>query len=172
MIKKENIILVDTNDKEIGFEEKMKAHEEGKLHRAFSIYIFNSKGELLLQKREESKYHSGNLWTNTCCSHPRQGETAEEASHRRLQEEMGFDCELKEIFSFVYKVKLGEKLYEHEYDHVLIGQFDGSPKPDPEEVSDWKWVKINELEKDVEDNPDNYTYWFKISFKRVLDSMK
>lgn len=172
MIKEEKIILVDTNDNEIGLEEKMKAHEEAKLHRAFSVYVFNSEGKLLLQKREESKYHSGNLWTNTCCSHPRQGETTEEASHRRLQEEMGFDCGIKEIFSFIYKVKLGEKLYEHEYDHVLTGKFDGNPSPNPREVSDWKWVTISELEKDIENNPDSYTYWFKISFDRVIDFLK
>lgn len=163
----EEVILVDGNDREIGTEEKMKAHQEGKLHRAFSIFVFNSKGELLLQKRAKSKYHSGGLWTNTCCSHPRPGETLENSVHRRLKEEMGFDCELREIFSFKYKVKL-ENIFENEYDHVFIGKFDGKPHPNPEEVDEWKWIKLKELKNDMKKNPDKYSYWLKKSIDKVI----
>ncbi|MDP3057119.1 MAG: isopentenyl-diphosphate Delta-isomerase [bacterium] len=159
----EKIILVDKNDKEIGLGEKLKVHQEGKLHRAFSIFIFNSKGELMLQQRARSKYHSGGLWTNTCCSHPGSGERFEEAVHRRLQEEMGFDCEMKEIFSFIYKAKLDHGLWEHEFDHVFIGRFDGEPRINPEEADDWKWINFDELKKDISENSGNYTVWFKIA---------
>jgi len=163
----EEIILVDENDNEVGYGEKMAVHKEGKLHRAFSIFVFNSKGQLLLQKRAKSKYHSGGLWTNTCCSHPRKGENLLDAAHRRLKEEMGFDCELKELFGFVYKARLGD-LYEHEYDHVLIGEYDGEVKPNPEEVEDFKWVDVEEVKNDIKQNPDDYTYWFKIAFEKIL----
>lgn len=162
----QKVILVGKNDKEIGTCEKLKAHKEGKLHRAFSIFIFNSKGELLLQRRAKTKYHSGGLWSNTCCSHPRPGETLENAAHRRLKEEMGFDCELKEVFSFIYKVKL-DNLFEHEYDHVFTGKFDGEPTLNPEEADDWKWINMGELKEDMQKNPNNYTFWFKICIKRL-----
>ena len=168
---KEYVILVDEKDNETGLEEKMKAHEGGKLHRAFSIFIFNPEGKMLLQKRAESKYHCGGLWTNACCSHPRKGETVMEAAHRRLKEEMGFDCELKEAFSFVYKAKFGNGLTEHEYDHVFTGVYGGpEPIPDKNEVDDFKWIGMIELEKDVSANPDKYTPWFKIALKRLLKS--
>jgi len=166
------ILLVDENDKEVGIGEKIKTHQEGKLHRAFSIFVFNSKGQLLLQRRAKSKYHSGGLWTNTCCSHPRSGEDIEKAVHRRLKEEMGFDCELKEIFSFIYKVKFNNDLFEHEYDHVFIGKFNGEPIPNPEEVDEWKWVDMEELKKDIEKNPDSYTYWLKESIDKVISRLK
>jgi len=166
------VILVDENDNEIGTEEKMKAHQEGKLHRCFSIFVFNSKDELLLQKRAKSKYHSGGLWSNTCCSHPIPGEPIEKTVHQRLKEEMGFDCELKEIFSFTYKAKLDNNLFEHEYDHVFIGNFDGKPTPNPEEVDEWKWVDLEELKKGIQENPDNYTYWFKASIDKVISYLK
>ena len=168
----EMIILVDENDKEIGSEEKIKVHKEGKLHRAFSIFIFNSEGKMLLQKRAKSKYHSGGLWTNTCCSHPRAGESLNDAVHRRLKEEMGFDCELKEIFSFIYKVKFDNNLSEYEYDHVFIGKFDGSPKPNPDEADSYKWISLDELEKDIKQKPDDYTFWFKIAFDKLADYLK
>ncbi len=164
----ERIILVDENDKEIGIDEKIKVHREGKLHRAFSIFVFNSKGELLLQKRAKTKYHSGGLWTNTCCSHPRAGESLGKNVHRRLKEEMGFDCELTEIFSFTYHATFDNHLIEHEYDHVFIGKFDGEPSPSPEEVDNWKWMDMEELKADVQKNPDNYTYWFKTAIDKVL----
>jgi isopentenyl-diphosphate delta-isomerase len=165
------VILVDKNDKEVGIGEKIKTHQEGKLHRAFSIFVFNSNGELLLQKRAKSKYHCGGMWSNTCCSHPRPGESVEKAVHRRLKEEMGFDCELKEIFSFTYKVKFDDNFFEHEYDHVFIGNFDGKPNPNPEEVGEWKWISIEELKKDIRKNPDSYTYWLKKSIDKVVSHL-
>jgi len=162
------VILVDENDNVIGTGEKIKTHQEGKLHRAFSIFVFNSKGQLLLQRRAKSKYHSGGLWSNTCCSHPSPGESLEEAVHRRLKEEMGFDCELRGIFSFTYKVKFDDDLFENEYDHVFIGKFDGNPNPNPEEVDEWKWIDLEELKKGIRENPDNYTYWLKQSIDKVI----
>lgn len=162
------VILVDENDNEIGTGEKIKTHKEGKLHRAFSIFVFNSKGQLLLQRRAKSKYHSGGLWTNTCCSHPIPDEPIEKTVHRRLKEEMGFDCELKEIFSFTYKVNFDNDLFEHEYDHVFVGKFNGKPNPNPEEVDEWKWVDVEELKKDIQENPDNYSYWLKASIDKVI----
>lgn len=169
---KENILLVDENDKEIGFGEKMQTHLEGRLHRSFSIFVLNSKGKLLMQQRAKTKYHSGGLWSNTCCSHQRQGETLEDAIHRRLQEEMGFDTELKELFTFIYKVPLDHGLTEHEYDHVFYGNFDGKPKPNPEEVDDWKFVDLKELQNDIKEHPEKYTFWLKASFDRVLERLK
>jgi isopentenyl-diphosphate delta-isomerase len=167
----ERIILVDEKDSEIGTGEKLEVHEQGKLHRAFSIFVFNQKGELLLQRRAKGKYHSGGLWTNTCCSHPRAGENLEEAVHRRLKQEMGFDCPLKEVFSFIYRVRFDNGLYEHELDHVFIGRFDGKPDPDPEEAEGWKWVSLEELKRDVQKNPENYTYWLRASLEKVISSM-
>jgi len=166
----EKVILVDKNDKEIGIGEKLRTHKEGKLHRAFSIFVFNSNGELLLQRRAKSKYHSGGLWTNTCCSHPRVGEALREAVHRRLKEEMGFDCELKEAFTFAYKVKFDNGLFENEYDHVFIGKFDGKPKPNPEEIDEWKWIDLEELKNDIKGNPSNYTYWLRASIDKIISS--
>ena len=168
----ERIVLVDKNDKEVGTEEKIKAHKEGKLHRAFSIFVFNSKGEKLLQRRTKTKYHSGGLWTNTCCSHPRPGEPAEKAAHRRLKEEMGFDCELKEVFTFTYHAKLGKNFSEHEYDHVFVGKFEGEPDPNPAEIDDWKWIGLEELKKDMQENPDRYTYWLKVVFDKVVSHLE
>jgi isopentenyl-diphosphate delta-isomerase len=163
----EYILTVDEKDNVIGKEEKIKAHREGKLHRAFSIFVFNSKSELLLQRRAKSKYHSAGLWTNTCCSHQRDGEDLEKAIHRRLKEEMGFDCKLKEIFTFTYKVKFDNGLFENEYDHVFVGRFDGEPTPDPEEVDEWKWINLEELKKDIQKTPSNYTYWLKESIDKI-----
>lgn len=163
-----NIILVNENDEPIGASEKLEAHQLGKLHRAFSIFIFNSKGELLLQKRASSKYHSGGLWSNTCCSHPRVNEDTLSAAHRRLQEEMGLDCDLKEVHRFVYKIKFDNGLTEYEYDHVLVGKSDEAPKLNLEEVEDWKWVKLSQLCEDVKNNPENFTSWLKICLNDVL----
>lgn len=168
----EKIILVDEKDNEIGSGEKLKVHQEGKLHRCFSLFVFNSKGELMLQERAKSKYHSGGLWTNTCCSHPRAGEKIEEAVHRRLREEMGFDCEVKEIFSFIYKAKLDHGLWEHEFDHVFIGKFDKEPKINPEEAEGWKWIGLDELKKDMAKSPENYTVWFKIAMEKNERELK
>lgn len=162
----EYITLVDEFDKELGSVEKMEAHQKGLLHRAFSILVFNSNNELLLQKRDGKKYHSPGLWTNTCCSHPRYGESLQEAVQRRLQEEMGFSCELKEIFSFIYRAELDDNLIEYEYDHVFIGTYDGEITLNPEEVEDYKWVKLDEVKADVKNNPNLYTYWFKCLIDR------
>lgn len=169
---KEQVILVDKNDQKIGIGEKIKTHREGKLHRSFSTFVFNSKGKLLLQKRAKTKYHSGGLWSNTCCSHPRHRESVEEAAHRKLKQEMGFDCELKKVSSFIYKVRFDNGLSEHEYDHIFMGKFDGNALPNPEEVEDWKWVKINELKKDIEKNPDIYTYWLRVSIDKMISYLK
>ncbi|MCE2393238.1 isopentenyl-diphosphate Delta-isomerase [Candidatus Poribacteria bacterium] len=164
----ERVILVDRMGREIGTEEKLKAHREGKLHRAFSVFIFNKLGELLLQKRSETKYHSGGLWTNTCCSHPRLGESHNCAARRRLNEEMGFDCELTELFSFIYHAKLENSLFEHELDSVFVGRYDGQPVPNPDEVEDWKWMEPEKLKRDVGENPEHYTYWFKLILNCVV----
>ena len=163
----ENIIVVDEFDKEIGCIEKMEAHSKGILHRAFSILVFNSNNELLLQKRNIEKYHTPGLWTNTCCSHPRYGEKLQDAIYRRLQEEMGFVCELKEIFSFIYKVELDVNLFEHEYDHVFIGFYDGEILPNNDEVDDYKWATLEDIEKDIKIRPEIYTYWFKFLFEKA-----
>ncbi len=164
----EQVILVDAADQEIGIGEKIQTHQEGKLHRAFSVFVFNSRGQLLLQKRAQSKYHSGGLWSNTCCSHPRPEEPTEKAAHRRLKEEMGFDCALYEIFSFTYKVKCDNDLTEHEFDHVFLGTFEGEPTPSPQEVDEWKWIDLAELRQDVREHPERYTYWLRISMDEIV----
>ena len=160
------IILVNKNDKEIGTEEKLKAHKEAKLHRAFSILVFNEKGELLLQKRAKTKYHAPGLWTNTCCSHPAPGKDLMEEARKRLKEEMGFECDLKESFSFIYKANLGS-LTEYEFDHVILGNFSGNPSPNPEEADDWKWISMQDIGKDIKKNPEIYTPWFRIIFDKI-----
>lgn len=168
---KNEIILVDESDNEVGTGEKLEVHKLGKLHRAFSIFIFNSKGELLIQKRAHTKYHSGGLWSNTCCSHPRPSEDLEITAHRRLKEEMGIDCDLKEIYKFIYKIKFENELTEHEYNHVLVGNSDNAPVVNPEEAEDWKWFDTRLLSEDIKNHPDKYTYWFKISLDEVLKRM-
>jgi len=167
--KSQLVILVDKNNRKIGVEEKTQAHINGSLHRAFSIFIFNSNGELLLQQREKSKYHSGGLWSNTVCSHPRPGENYLNAAHRRLKEEMGFDCELKKLFSFIYKTDFGNGLIENEYDSVFMGNFDGQPSPDSAEVLDYKWIGIENLKRDVATNPEKYSVWLRIILDRPED---
>jgi isopentenyl-diphosphate delta-isomerase len=165
----ETVVLVDERDNPIGYEEKISAHTNGgKLHRAFSIFVFNSKGEVLLQLRAKAKHHFRSLWTNPCCSHPRKGEELAKAAHRKLKQEFGFDTDLHEVFSFIYKALDPEsKLTEHEYDHVFVGKFDGVPKPNPEEIDDWKWTSPIRLKKDLAENPDSYTPWFKLAFERL-----
>jgi isopentenyl-diphosphate delta-isomerase len=161
----ENVILVDLLDNQLGLMPKMEAHEKAVLHRAFSVFIFNDKGELMLQQRAAHKYHSPLLWTNTCCSHQRDGESNIEAGKRRLIEEMGFKTNLKEIFSFVYKAPFDNGLTEHELDHVMIGNFNGTPKINTDEVASYKWMTLEEVKKDIELQPKLYTAWFKIIFK-------
>jgi isopentenyl-diphosphate delta-isomerase len=168
----EEVILVNENDSVVGYMEKMEAHRLGLLHRAFSVFVFNAKGELMLQKRAKSKYHSGGLWTNTCCSHPRSNETVVEAAKRRMQEEMGFVCEVEEKFSFVYKAKLDNELTEHEYDYVLFGNYNEAPKLNPEEAESYRFMSIEEVKKQITEHPQNYTEWFKICFPRVFELIK
>ncbi len=160
----EKVILVNEKDEQIGLMPKLEAHEKAQLHRAFSIFILNSKNEVMLQQRASEKYHSPLLWTNTCCSHQREGETNIQAGNRRLREEMGFSTELKELFSFIYKAPFDNGLTEHELDHVMIGYFDGEPVINPEEVESWKWMNIDEIKEDMQRNPTIYTVWFKIIF--------
>lgn len=161
----EQVILVDTNDNQIGLMAKMEAHEKAVLHRAFSVFTFNDKGQLLLQQRAADKYHSPLLWTNTCCSHQRNGETNLEAGKRRLQEEMGFTCNLKEVFSFIYKAPFDNGLTEHELDHVMIGYYNNNPVINKEEVENFKWMTLEEVKSDIDLQPEIYTEWFKIIFK-------
>jgi isopentenyl-diphosphate delta-isomerase len=167
----EYVILVDENDQEIGTMEKQEAHEKGFLHRAFSVFVFNENKELLLQQRALTKYHSAGLWTNTCCSHPRVGETIEQAAHRRLMEEMGFDCELITKTSFIYKAAFENGLTEHEFDHVLVGSFNGEINFNPTEVKNVKWINLEELQIDLLQNNQNYTAWFKIIFDNFKKSI-
>ena len=168
----EKVILVDESDKELGLMEKMEAHEKGLLHRAFSVFILDDNGDLLLQQRAKSKYHSGGLWTNTCCSHPRAGEETIAAAHRRLMEEMGFDCEIEEMFHFIYKAELDQGLTEHELDHLFIGYSNEDPIINPEEVESWKRMPIENVEADIKNNPDQYTEWFKIIYDRFLQEVR
>jgi isopentenyl-diphosphate delta-isomerase len=160
----EQVILVDTDDNPIGTMNKMEAHEKAVLHRAFSVFILNDKNEVMLQQRAAHKYHSPLLWTNTCCSHQRVGETNIEAGKRRLFEEMGFTAELKELFHFIYKAPFDNGLTEHELDHVMIGYSNQNPVINPEEVESWKWMSIEAIKADMMDNPNAYTVWFKIIF--------
>lgn len=160
----ENVILVNENDEQIGLMPKLEAHEKAILHRAFSVFVLNSKNEIMLQQRAHHKYHSPLLWTNTCCSHQREGETNVEAGSRRLYEEMGFKTDLKELFHFIYKAPFDNGLTEHELDHVMIGYSDESPVVNPEEVQDWKWMGIDAVKNDMQIHPEIYTVWFKIIF--------
>lgn len=157
----EKLILVDENDKQIGTMEKLQAHQKGLLHRCFSIFVMNGKGETLLQRRALNKYHSGGLWSNSCCGHQRPGEDTVTAGERRLKEEFGFVCALREIHRFTYRTEFQNGLTEHEYDHVLAGWFDGVPQPDPEEILEWKWVSLSQLKNDVGQKPRLYTYWLR-----------
>jgi isopentenyl-diphosphate delta-isomerase len=165
----ERVILVDREDKQVGLMPKMEAHISGELHRAFSIFIFNSKGELLLQQRAFDKYHSGGKWTNTCCSHPRAGEGTLQAAHRRLAEEMGMECELTYGFNFIYKAAVNEGILEHEFDHVYFGISDELPKIALEEVAAYKYMDIMTLSNAMKNAPNEYTEWLKICFNRVLE---
>lgn len=164
----ELLILVDEKDNEIGFMDKLSVHEQGKLHRAFSLFIFNSKGELLLQQRADDKYHSPGLWSNTCCSHPRFGEKMKDAVNRRLKEELGFVCKMQHLFSFTYKTQFSNGLTEHEFDHVYTGITDDIPVPNAREVKDWRYISLQDLQKEITEWPDNYTEWLKICLPEVL----
>ncbi|MAZ71553.1 MAG: isopentenyl-diphosphate delta-isomerase [Flavobacteriaceae bacterium] len=162
----EQVILVNENDEQIGLMPKMEAHEKGLLHRAFSVFVFNSKKELMLQQRAHTKYHSPGLWTNTCCSHQRDGESSIRAGERRLVEEMGFSVPLTETTSFIYKAPFDNGLTEHEYDHILLGTYEGTPALNPEEVAAWKWMSLEDVKNDIDKHPALYTAWFKIIFEK------
>ena len=166
-MNKEQVILVDEWDSELGFMEKIEAHEKALLHRAFSVFIFNDDGELLLQQRAVSKYHSGGLWTNTCCSHPRPGETTIDAAKRRLKEEMGFETGLYKAFDFVYKSNFENGLTEHEFDHVFIGYYNGIVLPDHNEVENYAFRSLDKISEYMLSHPDFFTSWFHIAFPRV-----
>jgi isopentenyl-diphosphate Delta-isomerase len=172
----ERVVIVDENDNILGNEEKLEAHKKGLLHRAFSVFIFNYQNQLLIHKRNSQKYHSGGLWTNTCCGHPRPHESVEKAAFRRLHEEMGFDCVLEKQFDFIYKADFENGLIEHEFDHVFTGHFNDAPNPNPVEVEDWKFVDWDWLVKDVNLQPKKYTVWFKICLEKfsetVISSLK
>ncbi len=157
----EQLILVDAEDRELGVGDKLQAHLMGTLHRAFSIFVFDSQGRLLIQKRALTKYHSGGLWSNTACGHPRPGESTISAAHRRLREEMGFDCDLGFAFGFLYRAELNNRLIEHEYDHVFVGSFDGEPAPELSEVQAWRWIPMTDLRTELREHPEKYSYWLR-----------
>jgi isopentenyl-diphosphate delta-isomerase len=163
-MEEEKVILVNKLDEQIGLMAKLEAHEKGVLHRAFSVFVLNDKNEIMLQQRAHHKYHSPLLWTNTCCSHQREGETNIQAGTRRLYEEMGFSTEIKALFHFIYKAPFDNGLTEHELDHVMIGYYNENPVINPEEVEDWKWMRIEAVKTDMEVHPHHYTVWFRIIF--------
>lgn len=168
----EKVILVNENDEQIGLMEKIEAHEKALLHRAFSVFVYNDKGEVMLQQRALSKYHSPGLWTNTCCSHQREGESNVDAGKRRLMEEMGFTTDLEESISFIYKAPFDNGLSEHEYDYILIGKYNEEPNLNPDEVAAWKWMSLEDIQKDLKENPEIYTAWFKIIFDKYSNHIK
>ena len=167
----DQVVLVNSKDEPLGTMEKLEAHHKGLLHRAFSVLIFNHKGELLIQKRAKHKYHCGGLWTNTCCSHQRLNEESINAGKRRLQEEMGFTTELVSIGNFIYRVAFPNGLIEHELDHVLIGNYSEDPNPNKEEVEDWRYVSLETLNQEIKMNPNDYTYWFKEIINRFKEKL-
>lgn len=166
------LILVDDNDNEIGLMEKLAAHQQGRLHRAFSVFIFNSNGELLLQQRADNKYHSAGLWSNTCCSHPIHGEPINVTIKKRLREEMGIECDIDFQFSFIYKKEFENGLTEHEFDHVYFGISDNFPVINPLEAKDWKYISLHKLQMDISENPNDYSAWLKICLHEVKQKLK
>ncbi|MEE3147128.1 isopentenyl-diphosphate Delta-isomerase [Leeuwenhoekiella palythoae] len=171
-MKEELVILVDENDRQVGLMPKMEAHEKALLHRAFSVFVFNDQNQLMIQRRAAHKYHSPGLWTNTCCSHQREGETNVEAGKRRLMEEMGFTTSLTENISFIYKAPFDNGLTEHEYDYILLGDYNDEPNINPDEVSEWKWMSLEDIEKDMKVHPEQYTEWFKIIFDKFYNQIE
>lgn len=168
-MEEEKVILVNEKDEQIGLMPKMEAHEKAVLHRAFSVFIFNDQNDLMLQQRALKKYHSPGLWTNTCCSHQRDGESTLKAGHRRLKEEMGFDTDLNESTAFIYKAPFDNGLTEHEYDHILVGKYDGIPDINKNEVENWKWMSLEAIKGDIETHPELYSAWFKIIFDKFYE---
>ena len=166
----DKVILVDESDNEIGSAEKLEAHQKGERHRAFSIFVFNPAGLLLLQKRASKKYHSGGLWSNTCCSHPRPGFPIEQEARRKLQQEMGFECDLQWIFQFSYKTEFPNSLIENEIDHVFVGRYDHDPSPNPDEADEWKWMELEDLVNDLKAHPESYTYWLRACIDQLVEA--
>jgi isopentenyl-diphosphate delta-isomerase len=164
----QHVVLVDEKDRQIGVIEKLEAHQKALLHRAFSVFVYNNKGEMLLQQRAGHKYHSGGLWTNACCSHPGPDEPVVAAAERRLMEEMGFSVRLTKVFDFIYRASMDNGLEEHEFDHVLTGIYDGEINPDPAEVADHCFLSLEEIAASVAADPGRYTEWFKIAFPLLL----
>jgi isopentenyl-diphosphate delta-isomerase len=162
----ERVVLVDENDVQVGTLEKQRAHLEGRLHRALSVFVLNGRGEMLLQRRAAAKYHSGGLWTNACCSHPRPAEPVDTAARRRLREEMGIDCALTPLFAFTYRADVGGGLVEHEYDHVFAAEWEGDPMPSADEVDGWRWVPVEAVADEVRRSPEAFTPWFRMVFAR------
>jgi len=171
-MKEEKVLLVDTQDRVLGTMPKLEAHQKGVLHRAFSVFILNRQNALLLQQRAWDKYHSPGLWTNTCCSHQREGEDSLAAGRRRLQEEMGLEAPLTPLFTFIYKAPFDNGLTEHELDHVLLGYSEQSPNPNPQEVADWQWMPLEEVQQKLTEQPEQFTVWFKIIFERFYAHIK
>jgi isopentenyl-diphosphate delta-isomerase len=168
----QEVILVNEQDEPIGVMEKIAAHEQALLHRAFSVFIFNKNGQMLLQQRALSKYHSPGLWTNACCSHPNPGESTESAALRRLEEELGFSVPIKKAFHFTYKAPFDNGLTEFEFDHVFIGSYDGDIDVNPDEVAAYKFADVDLIEEDIKNNPASYTVWFLIAFPLLRDWMQ
>ncbi|MBA4168640.1 MAG: isopentenyl-diphosphate Delta-isomerase [Chitinophagaceae bacterium] len=165
----QELILVDEMDRPIGTMDKMEVHQKGLLHRAFSVFIFNSQGEMLLQQRADEKYHSPGLWTNACCSHPGPGEEVADAAARRLNEELGFETPLRELFSFTYRAQFDNGLIEHEYDHVFVGMYDGKINADRSEVKNHEYLSLQQISNGLIEEPEQYTFWFHIAFPRIQD---
>jgi isopentenyl-diphosphate delta-isomerase len=168
----EQVILVDEQDQQTGVMNKLEAHQKGSLHRAFSVFILNDKNELLLQQRADTKYHSPGLWSNTCCSHPAPGETTLMAAHRRLQEEMGFDCELKPMFTLRYESEVGDGLTENEYDHIYYGSYNGSVTPAEDEVQEYKFAALPDIMDWIEEYPEDFTAWFHIVLPKFVEHLR
>lgn len=166
------VVVVDENDSVLKTESKLAVHKSGELHRAFSVFIFNSSGQMLLQKRADDKYHSAGLWSNACCSHPKPQEKIQDAAHRRLQEEVGFDCKLERVFSFVYKSKVSNDLVEHEFDHVLVGKYDGDVEANPDEVSDHRWESVEKIAEELSNSSQKFTPWFQTIMNNHFDKIQ
>ena len=168
----EQVLLVNERDEAVGTMGKLEAHQVGALHRAFSVFLFDERGRLLVQKRAAGKYHSAGLWTNTCCSHPRPHETLVDAARRRLKEEMGIDAPVEHRFSFLYKASFENGLHEHELDHVLFGSWSGPAEPHPDEAEDWKYMRLEELDADLRDHPERYTVWLRTCWDQVREHVR
>ena len=170
-MNRDHVILVTPEDEPIAVMDKMEAHIEGHLHRAFSVFILNDKGQMLLQQRAQQKYHGAGLWTNTCCSHPQWGEELAASANERLGFEMGLSCELQKVFSFIYHTPVENNLIEHEFDHVFIGFTDQEPRINEQEVQAFQWLSIDQLKADVKLNPEKYTYWFRTAMPKIIESI-